>query len=457
MIKSKMHTKVFEGNEKMENCKEETYPNVLVFSNNCFSKSKSNGRTLANFFIGWPKDKLAQFYIQNEMPDSPVCDNYFKVTDGQALRSIVKRIEINGSVSINKSNKESSNKRVNKKNAKRTPFTCLVRDFIWDTRKWRNNNFNRWIDEFSPELILIQAGDSSFMLKLATDIAKERNIPLVIYNSEDYYFKNENYFTDSKMPFIYSIFRYRLKKQFDKTMNYTSYCIYNTETLRNTYYSRFKDNSDIIMTNTALEGNIERKSNEILKISYLGNLGIGRHKSLIDIANAVGQVNASIKVNVYGKIPNDSVQKDFNACKFIEYKGLVSYEEVVKVMKSSDLLIHTENFSEFYKNDLKHAFSTKIADCLGSGTCLMLYAPENLACTQYLIENKAAYVITENDNLEESIKYILENDDLRKKYAETGLIIAKENHNLDKNREKFRCIIAKVVEEWKVKNENITS
>lgn len=441
----------------MENYKNITYPNVLVFSNNCFSKSKSNGRTLANFFIDWPKDKLAQFYIQNEVPDSQVCDNYFRVTDGQALKSIFKKIKIDGSININKSNIQVANETINKKSTKRTPFTCLIRDFVWNLRKWRKNEFNQWIDEFSPEVILLQVGDSSFMSKLATDIAKERKIPLVIYNSEDYYFKNENYFVDCKMPFIYSFFRYKLRKQFDKTMNYTSKCIYNTEMLKRTYQSEFKDDSAVIMTNTAIKGKLKLKNSEKLKISYLGNLGIGRHKSLIDIANAVGKFNENLKVNIYGNIPNDNVEKDFNDCRFIEYKGLVSYEEVIQVMKSSDLLIHTENFSRFYKNDLKHAFSTKIADSLGSGTCLLLYAPENLACTQYLIDNQGAYVITEKDNLEKSIKHILENHDLRKQYAYRGLNIAGENHNLDKNLEKFRKIIENVVTEWKVDNEGITS
>ena len=87
----------------------------------------------------------------------------------------------------------------------------------------------------------------------------------------------------------------------------------------------------------------------------------------------------------------------------------------------------------------------------------MLYAPQNLACTQYLIKNQGAYVITENDNLEKSIKYILENDELRKQYAQAGLKVARDNHNLDKNLEKFREIIENVVEEWKVNDEGITS
>ena len=54
-------------------------PKVLVISNECFSKTSSNGRTLGNFFLGWPQDRLAQFYISSADPDFDYCKNYFRV------------------------------------------------------------------------------------------------------------------------------------------------------------------------------------------------------------------------------------------------------------------------------------------------------------------------------------------------------------------------------------------
>ena len=52
------------------------YPRLLVLSNNSFSKSNSNGRTLGSLLQGWPKDKIAQFCISTDGPDFEVCDNY---------------------------------------------------------------------------------------------------------------------------------------------------------------------------------------------------------------------------------------------------------------------------------------------------------------------------------------------------------------------------------------------
>ena len=63
------------------------YPRILVISNNSFSKTSSNGRSLGNLFIGWPKDKIAQFCISTTEPDYDICDNYYLLTDKSLLNA----------------------------------------------------------------------------------------------------------------------------------------------------------------------------------------------------------------------------------------------------------------------------------------------------------------------------------------------------------------------------------
>ena len=81
------------------------FPRILVISNNCFSKTNSNGRTLGNFFTGWPKDRLAQFYIQNEIPDFDVCEQFFRVTDSEAMKALLKKCN-GGEIAYNEETKE---------------------------------------------------------------------------------------------------------------------------------------------------------------------------------------------------------------------------------------------------------------------------------------------------------------------------------------------------------------
>ena len=66
----------------------ETYPRVLIVSHTVLAKNTSMGKTMDTYFSGWPRDRIAQLYIQSEVPTDPLCANYFRFTDPDALKSI---------------------------------------------------------------------------------------------------------------------------------------------------------------------------------------------------------------------------------------------------------------------------------------------------------------------------------------------------------------------------------
>jgi hypothetical protein len=424
------------------------YPRVLIISHNCLSTSGSNGRTLANFFDGWPTEKLAQFYIYNEIPDSTVCNNYFRVLDTEALGAFIKGEKVgrkvNPTSNVVNNNKEKSMNNLYQKYRKRNSINYIARNLIWNSNRWKCDNFTQWLDNFQPELIVLQVGDYEFMYKIALDIAKGRNIPLVLYNSEDYYFKDRKYLSP-----LYHFYRYRYKKRFERVISYASHSIYNSDMLQETYNKRFVHPSTVIMTSTNIVPLQNKKKNATPIVSYLGNLGVGRHEPLIEIANALQQIDTEFLLDIYGELPNKEVKIAFENCLGVRYKGLVPYEEVVQVMHNSDLLVHIENFSEFYKWDLKHAFSTKIADSLGSGTCLFMYGPRGLACTQYLLQTNAACVVTEQSKLKSQLSKLLADESLRSSYKSKALKTIGELHDVQSNKEKFHGLLCKIMRENK--------
>ena len=70
---------------------ENSFPRVLVISHTAFTKEDSMGSTLASYFINYPSDKIAQFYIKEMKPNIPVCFSYYKITDSELFRKIIKR------------------------------------------------------------------------------------------------------------------------------------------------------------------------------------------------------------------------------------------------------------------------------------------------------------------------------------------------------------------------------
>lgn len=417
------------------------YPRALVISHNCFSRQGSNGRTLAALFAGWPKDRLAQFFVIREAPDTSVCDNYFNVTDGQAARALFRGRQAPGVGLDNfgavKSAKRKAPSRFFRK-MRRTPVFYLARNFAWNIGRWRGENFSAWLDDFSPEIILLQVGCYTFTPKLALDVADKFGIPIVLYNCEDYYFKDRK----SISP-LYHISRFQLKRNFEKLLSRARHTVYICEALQETYNKKFRHESTVIMTSTDIRPAREAISGGRFTVSYLGNLSLGRHLMLCEIATVLRRINPELSLDVYGRIPNEKVTRDFAASPGINHRGYVDYDTVVDVLRGSDLLVHAENFAPFYRWDLRHAFSTKIAESLASGACFFVYAPENLAFVQYLENHGAACVVTDPARLRPALEKLIADADLRRQITGRALTLAAANHDRAKNSRRFRDIMAR--------------
>lgn len=421
------------------------YPKVLVLSNECFSNSSSNGRTLRNFFAGWPEEKLAQFYIHGADPDPVVCHRYYCVSDGSALRSFLHGKPAAGEQNIQR-NPEPKLQQSGRK-VKRDAVSMMIRNIVWNSMRWAGKPFYEWVEVFAPELILLQAGDSAFMFRLAGKLAKRYGVPLVIYNSEAYYFKTFDYFRSSGVTrMLYPLFHRAFCRAFEKTLETAVCSVYGCDKLKRDYDAVFGLPSHVVFTGSELMPAEKKRDGGELRISYLGNLGLGRHAGLVEIGNVLQELSPALHLDVYGKFPNEEVALAFENCKGIRYCGFVSYEEVRRVIADSDILVHTESFERFYKEDLKYAFSTKIADSLASGRCFLIYAPENMACTEYLKENQAAWVVERKEDLLPALRRLAEDVAERELYIDAAWRLVLQNHSMEKSAQKFQKLLREYAE-----------
>lgn len=406
-------------------------PRVLVLSNECFSPSTSNGRTLGNFFTGWPKDCLAQFFLSG-VPDFDSCTHFFQVSDRQALNAITGK-DICGGVVKARVHEEKHNGNISQimKKPRRNACTMLMREAVWSSRKWEKSGFWQWASEFAPEIVLLQAGDCAFMFQLALRVAKKYCAKLVIYSTEGYYFKEFDYFRGTGVAHCaYPLFHSILRRAVQKGYHAADYAIFNCDALNEDFCREFHLKSKVIYTATdSIETVTKKETNKDFVVSYAGNLGVGRPRSLVDIANALQQINPNFYLDVYGTIPDKQTQILFDDCKGICFHGRIPYEEVKQVIRSSDLLVHVESFDPFYVEDLKYAFSTKIADCLASNRCFLMYAPVSFAETKYLLDNNAAYVATSQSELLKILKWLTEEPEMRSRYCANALGLTRKNHD----------------------------
>lgn len=412
------------------------YKRLLVISNAAMSQSESNGRTLRNFLIGWDKTKLAQFYTYGT-PDFSVCSNYYKVSDIDALKSVL-HFKAYGGIQNPEENVAVIDSEVLKKKARKTPLSACLREVVWEIGKWRGMQYRKWIENFSPQIILVFMGDSSFLLNSAMNIAKQFKASLIVYSCEDYYFKKHNYIT-RKQSLAFRLFHKRYIKTVRVLADTAKECIFISEDLMNRYKTEFPMMSvHYVMTASELYGLKVENGNQI---TYAGNLGIGRHKALLEIADALQSIDRSLNISLYGRFPNKEIENDILSSKGIEYKGFVTYMEVVEAIRKSRLLIHVESDEEYFINDSKYAFSTKISDCISSGVPFFCYASEKMFFTKFLNNKKCAIVVHNKKEIIEKLSEALNDQNIRIEVSSNAKIVANEYFNILKNVSKFQKIL----------------
>ena len=421
--------------------KAQTLPKILIISHNCFSLTGSNGRTLGNFFQSYPKEMLAQLYVVKEYPNYELCENYFQITDKAVLKA-----NLTFSSPKNTAPRQEDTEEVgNGTSFKRTAKTALLREIVWRTPLWKRKGVRRWVDEFQPDIILFQAGNLGYLCTLARKMAKQRGIPLIVYNTEGYFLKRHNFFdATKKKSFAFWLYMRLFRKSFAKMMKSAAQTIYISKHLQDAYNEKITGQSTFVMTSYS-ERSVEiRKGankNNKTTITYIGNLDLGRHESLKKIASILGKIDDCLELTIYGKAEKEEILNELKDYPHIKYCGFVPYEEVVRIISETDINLVVEGFDSFFVEDSKYAFSTKIADLLNSGKCLVCYASKELAFVQYLEENQAAHIITREEELEDSLRKILSQSKLRTVYERNAKVLALRNHNIKENQEKFLGVI----------------
>ena len=419
------------------------YPKVLVVANNSFSLTNSNGRTLGNFFIGWPKECLAQFCISTDGPNYGLCDNYYCVTDKSMLDACLhfrkpRREELHpeGKVSRNMQ----SPRRIRK-----TAFHALIRHFVWMSGKWDSEEFNQWLRDFGPDIVLLQSGDSAFMLDIALKVAKKQRIPLMVFNTEGYYFFKHNYMFRGKGDFLFfPLYQALYKRKFRKLMRHAKFTIYGNSFLKRDYDKEFGENSMVLYTGSPLNFDDTPFNQAHPRFSYLGNLSFDRPAALMEVGEMLQSINKEYCLDVYGKASQATIEK-FGKSKGVRYKGFVSYEKVVEIMKQSDVLFHVEGQDKRMEESLRYGFSTKIADSLASGKSFILYSSPDIACAYYLRETGAGWLATSKEELKKGLEEVIFDEKSRIDRLSVTREVVMKNHSIKKNSELFYKCIQSVV------------
>ena len=380
---------------------------VLVISFDAFSISNSNGRSLGSILnlIGCDLD-ISQIYIKETKPDF-VKGKYCHVSEIKLFKTFMNYKKSISFFEINEPFEKHSKKSCNNKKNHKTPLKCLFRNLFWKIAFLFNRNIFKWIEEISPDYILLQYGDLPALCDFALKVSKKTQAKLIFYSTEDYGLKNHNYLNSGKKSILYNIFHKQLYKATKRVVALANHLIFLTNSLLEAFKNEFnfKGNGCVIYPFSTLSS-MPIANNDNLVFSYCGNLGLKRYETIMVAAEIIQKHYKGSRFIVCGPCEQD-INTILTEYPFIDYLGVVSYSEVIKIYNKSNFILHVESFDKFTSFDSKHAFSGKISDCIKTTKPFIFIGPSCMYEYTFLKENNAAFVF---DSLNDFETFIINSD-----------------------------------------------
>jgi hypothetical protein len=277
------------------------------------------------------------------------------------------------------------------------------------------------------------------MYDIAMKISKKRNIPIVSYICDDYYFVKPEKSLMGKLK------QRMLHKKIEALMKMSSRIITICTSLEDAYSQHFGTEAITVMTGSNYDVSSETRVKEnISSLRYMGNIRCRRYNSLAEIGRALDEINretgASYTLEIFTGEKNTEILGKFDGISSIKLCGYISGNEFDRTFFDSSMLLHTEAFDEDSIDLVKNSVSTKIADSLGSGIPFFAYGPDKVASMKHLIDNDCAIIVTDKEQLKSTLKKSFTDREYVIERAKKGLEIALIHHDRHVAGNKIRKI-----------------
>ncbi len=407
------------------------YPKVLVVGINPWIDN-TGINTLINFFDGWDKNSIAHIYTRAKLPNTHICDKFFRISEPKVMKSVIKRNIKTGEQVQNTPETETDSAQETQIYAKKhSELMTLAREFVWLLGKWRTKELDEFLDEFDADVLFFPVYSTVYMNRLQNYIRKRTKKPVVLYASDD----NYSYKSIAKTPTSFFT-RFWIRTQAKKLFKSASEIMVIAPKQKEEYDNLFGKDS-VIMTKGIDFSQIpfeEKPINNPIKMVYTGKLIIGRWLSLSKIAEAMGEINkdeTKIELDIYTTDTLTAEQEkalNRNGC---AVKGALKLDEVQKVQREADALVFVESLEDEFKYTARLSFSTKITDYLKNGKCVFAIGDKDIAPIDYFNRYDSAITATSYDEIGEKLKMLVENPDLVAEYSKKAYECGKEHHNIE--------------------------
>lgn len=414
---------------------ENKLPKVLSISLSTWRKD-SGIHTQTDLFKYYDPDRVAQIYTKSDLPNTPVCNSFFRISENEVIKSVYKRKPVGCRVSNGVDADEATKKAMEAEKAlyakahrKKSWFMTLAREAVWWLGRWKTKELDKFIEEEAPDVYFVPIYPVVYMGRLQLHILKKHPRPYVCYLADD----NYTYKSCGANPLAY-IHRFLLRRVVKKLAKNCTEMFTITKTEAEETDKCFGTKSIVLTKGIDFEGRefVEKKVSSPIKMVYTGNLLIGRAVSLVEISKAMANINKDgerVTFNIYSATVLDEKTLsclNSNGCHF---RGRVPKSEVDGIQESADIVVFAESLEKKHRMDARLSFSTKLTDYFKNGKCIFAIGDKSIAPIIYLRDNDCAIIANEYSEIEERLRSMIDNPDMIGEYARKAYECGMKNHN----------------------------
>lgn len=405
-----------------------------------FSRSTNEGITLSNLFQGWPADRLAQVHTVDVPRTTDVCTSFYhfglrNYPVDHGLRSML--AAVGGS--------RAALGEPGALAASRGPQSRLVAQLraAADLTPCRfPDDLAPWLRRHQPDLVYSLLG-SVRVNRLATKIARSVGVPLVPHFMDDW--PTTNYGSGELFGLARASLLRTLRAAVRMAPRGMCISLPMAEEYQRQYGIPFGAFANCVDDADFAEGFAEissRPSSEPLELVYVGGLHLGRWQPLARIAEALDQFVGDpppLRLTVYAP-ERDLAQfrEAFAGSRSVHLDRWLHTDEVPKILKAADVLVHVESFAPGHRRYTRLSLSTKIPQYLAAGRPILGFGPEELASMRHIAEARAGVVVgAEGSEPMVRALRLLRDAGLRHTWGSNGLGYARRHHRRETLSKRF--------------------
>ncbi|MFI3262363.1 MAG: glycosyltransferase [Rikenellaceae bacterium] len=310
-----------------------------------------------------------------------------------------------------------------------------------------SDNLNTWINEIKPDVIYAIVGNRE-ECRLIEEVLENYDSAKVILHFLDDWMSSKH-----KETLFPKHYKTQTNKVLNRLFSYSHVNLSISKQMSEEYARRygytftpFHNPFDENTFNKVTKTNIIRKHKII---TYLGRIDKDNIDVINDIIQAVNNLvsegnklhfNIYTNANAKQSFVDMYIQKSEN----VNIYDFVPHDEIANLLiNKSDILLLPNSFNKKSIEYVKYSISTKLTEYLASGTPVLTYAPNNIAISEFCIENDCATVLSERNIklLKQTILNIMEqNPDVTDK-AKRGKELIFQNYTKESICRKFDSII----------------